>query len=164
VDNTFKTTIWQQFGAAIDMLENAMNACPDELWSDRTREPQFWYVAYHILFWLDLYLSDTAEEFAPPPPFGLEELDPSGRLPERPYTKAQLNSYLHHGRNKCRAAIEALTDNKANQRFMFGRVDLSFAELLLYNLRHVQHHAGQLNLILRQTTDSAPGWVFKAKH
>jgi hypothetical protein len=34
---------------------------------------------------------------------------------------------------------------------------------LLYNLRHVQHHAAQLNLILRQAVDSAPGWVGRAK-
>lgn len=26
--------IWQQFGAAIDMLNNAMNACPDDLWTE----------------------------------------------------------------------------------------------------------------------------------
>jgi hypothetical protein len=34
-------------------------------------------------------------------------------------------------------------------------------ELVLYNLRHVQHHAAQLNLILRQVVDAAPGWVSK---
>jgi hypothetical protein len=37
-----------------------------------------------------------------------------------------------------------------------------FAELLLYNLRHVQEHASQLNLILGQSTGSAPGWVARA--
>jgi len=36
-------------------------------------------------------------------------------------------------------------------------------ELLLYNMRHVQHHAAQLNLMLRQAVDSAPGWVAKTK-
>jgi hypothetical protein len=30
-------------------------------------------------------------------------------------------------------------------------------------MRHVQHHAGQLNLILRQKIDSAPRWVKKTK-
>jgi uncharacterized damage-inducible protein DinB len=40
---------------------------------------------------------------------------------------------------------------------------MSHAELLLYNMRHVQHHAAQLNLILRQKTESAPGWVARAK-
>ena len=36
-------------------------------------------------------------------------------------------------------------------------------ELLLHSMRHVQHHAAQLNLILRQSIDSAPRWVSRAK-
>ena len=35
-------------------------------------------------------------------------------------------------------------------------------ESLLYNMRHVQHHAAQLNLLLRQSTNSAPDWVARA--
>ena len=38
---------------------------------------------------------------------------------------------------------------------------MSNGELLLYNMRHVQHHAAQLNMLLRQATDSAPDWVSK---
>jgi hypothetical protein len=161
VDPFWKTIVWQQFGAAIDMLENAMRACPDELWSDRLKRPEFWYVAYHTLFWLDFYLSDSGEGFTPPAPFTLDELDPAGLLPERPYTKEELQSYLEHGRRKCRAAIEALTDEKARQRCGFERPDVTGAELFLYNMRHVQHHAAQLNLLLRQAIDAAPHWVAK---
>ena len=79
----WRTIIWQQFGAAIDMLDNALRACPDELWRgrlwDNPSEPpgyaEFWYLAYHALFWLDLYLSGAVEGFAPPAPFTLDELD-----------------------------------------------------------------------------------------
>jgi uncharacterized damage-inducible protein DinB len=35
-------------------------------------------------------------------------------------------------------------------------------ELLLYDLRHLQHHTAQLNLLLRQRTNSAPRWVGRA--
>ena len=171
MDTTLRTSIWQQFGAAIDMLENARRACPDPLWSDplwgdRSQPPesaQFWYVAYHTLFWLDFYLSGSVEGFAPPAPFTLGEMDPAGLLPERPYTKDELQTYLDHGRKKCRATIEALTDEKVRQRCRFPWGEVSFAELLLYNMRHVQEHASQLSLILGQTTNSAPGWVTKAK-
>jgi DinB family protein len=163
VDDLWKDVIWQQFGAAIDTLENALLACPEELWSDRSRRPEFWYLVYHTLFFLDLYLSESVEGFVPPMPFTLDELDPAGRLPERPYTKDELHTYLQHGRKKCQAKIQGLTDEKARQRCRFEWLDVSGAELLLYNLRHVQHHAAQLNLILRQTIDSAPGWVARAK-
>lgn len=155
--------LWQQFGAAIEMLENALLACPDPLWSDRSRRPEFWYLVYHTLFWLDLYLADSLEGFAPPAPFTLDELDPAGLLPERVYTKAELQAYLEHGRDKCRATIEAMNEEQARRRSGFEWIDVSRAELLLYNMRHVQHHAAQLNLILRQTIDSAPRWVAKAK-
>ena len=40
---------------------------------------------------------------------------------------------------------------------------MSVAELLLYNMRHVQEHAAQLSLFLGQRAGSAPGWVSKAK-
>lgn len=161
MDTFWRTIVWQQFGAAIDMLENAMLACPDELWSDRSQRPEFWYLVYHTLFFLDLYLADSVEGFVPPAPFTLDELDPAGLLPERPYTKDQLQTYLEHGRKKCRSTIDALTDDTARQRCGFEWVDVSVSELLLYNMRHVQHHAAQLNLILRQKIDSAPGWVAK---
>ena len=160
---SWRTIVWRQFGAAIDMLENAMLACPDELWGDRSKRPEFWYLVYHTLFWLDLYLSGSVEGFAPPAPFTLDELDPAGLLPERVYAKDELHRYLEHGRRKCRAALETLTDEQARERRRFPWRELSVAELLLYNLRHVQHHAAQLNLILRQQTDSAPGWVAQAK-
>jgi len=172
VDTTWREIIWQQFGAAIDMLENALRACPDKLWSarlwsDRSQRPEFsefWYVVYHTLFWLDLYLSGSVEGFAPPAPFTLDEIDPAGLLPERRYTKDELQSYLDHDRQKCRATIETLTDEKARQRCKFSWGKVSYAELLLDNMRHVQEHAAQLNLFLGQQIGSAAGWVAQAKN
>lgn len=154
-----KTVLWQQFGAAIEMLENAVRACPEELWGNRSEQPEFWYVVYHTLFFLDLYLSGSVEGFSPPSPFNLDEMDPRGLMPERVYTKDEMQAYLEHGRRKCRERIAALTEEKASERCRFTWGEMSFGELMLDNLRHVQHHAAQLNLILRQKTDSAPGWV-----
>jgi hypothetical protein len=159
VDATGKAVLWGQFGASLDMVENALRACPEALWSDRTRQPEFSYTVFHALFWLDLYLSGAAEGFAPPAPFTLDELDPAGLLPERAYRKDELLAYLDHGREKCRTTIAALTDERARARCRFAWGEVGFAELLVYNLRHVQHHAAQLNLILRQQTASAPRWV-----
>jgi hypothetical protein len=171
MDTAWKTIIWQQFGAAIDMLDNALRACPDQLWrerlwnnrSERPEYTQFWYIAYHTLFWLDFYLSGSADGFAPPAPFTLDELDPAGLLPERVYSQEELQTYLTYGRQKCQATIEALTDEKANRRCEFSWGQVSFAELLLYNMRHVQEHAAQLNLVLGQRAGSASEWVAKAK-
>jgi hypothetical protein len=58
--------------------------------------------------------------------------------------------------------IGALTGGRAAERYRFGNVDLNIGELHLYNMRHVQHHAGQLNLLLRQAADIGSGWTFRA--
>lgn len=166
MDEFCKSVVWSQFGASIDALGKAIDFCPEEVWGDPSKRPEswyeFWYLVYHTLFWLDLHLSGSAEGFAPPTPFGLEELDPAGLLPERVYSKAELQTYLRHCRHKCQTTIKSLTDETAQRTCTFPWVEMSFGELLLYNLRHVQHHTGQLNLILRQKIDDAPGWVFRA--
>lgn len=163
MDKNLKEVIWRQLGAAIDMLENCVAACPEEVWSDRTRQPEYWYMVYHTLFFLDLYLHGSLEGFHPPAPFNMDEIDPSGILPERVYTKDEMQSYLEHCRQKSRMTIKELTDERASERCEFPWVSMDFGELILSNMRHVQHHTAQLNLILRQKIDSAPRWVKAAK-
>jgi len=161
--NTWRDVVWGQFGAAIDSLERAIDACPEDLWGDRTQFPEYWYVVFHTLFFLDYYLSDSYEGFAPPAPFTLDELDPAGILPDRVYTQAELRTYLEYGRAKCLRVMESLTPERARAPRKFGSTEGTLAELLLYSMRHVQHHTAQLNLILRQKTNSAPLWVGRTK-
>lgn len=170
MDTYLKSAISQQFGATIDMLENVLHACPDHLWRVRLwDDPQlpesseFWYILYHTLFWLDLYLSGTVEGFAPPTPFTLDELDSTGILPERPYTKDELQTYLEHTRMKLRSTIDGLTDEEAHQVCKFSWGEVTFAGLLLDNMRHVQEHTAQLNMILGQRIRWSPKWVTNAK-
>ena len=159
--------LWGQFGAAIDMLENALQKCPPDLWAaplwdDPASPPglsEFWYVSYHTLFWLDLYLSGAVEGFTPPPPFTLDELDSAGVLPERQYSREELLTYLAHCRSKCRQTIGALTDESIRQRCVFPWGEVSFAELLLDNMRHVQEHGAQLNLVLGQKAGITNHWT-----
>ncbi len=163
----WKEIIWRQFGAAIETLDNALDACPAELWQARLwRESdiqpeftEFWYVAYHAIFWLDYYCSESADAFAVPPPFTHSELEMDAVLPERVYTKQELQTYLAYASAKCHAKIEGLVDANEPQRVRKNWRVTTVAELLLYTMRHVQEHAAHLSMFLGQKTDSAPGWV-----
>ena len=157
----WRSAIRQQFHAAIDMLDNAIKACPDSSWSGKGRQA-FWYLAFHVLIFLDLYLSPVGEpEFQPPPPFGRWELEDDVVIPETPYTKDELLGYVEHCRKRLDAVMAGMTEAWTIAPCPFSYRAMSNGELLLYNMRHVQHHAAQLNLLLRQTTDSAPQWVSK---
>jgi hypothetical protein len=149
----------RQLGASLAMIDVAMAACPDTLWDDGTREHAFWYLAYHALFWLDLHLHGSAEGFRPPAPFGLEELDPAGVLPPRTLTRTELRGYAEHCRRRIAEVMAGLDEENAARRCRFPWGEVPYVELLLYAMRHVQHHAGQLNLLLRQRTDVTPRWV-----
>lgn len=151
-----KRDIWRQFGASLDMLENAIRMCPVKLWDS---EKKFWYLAYHCLFWTDYYLTLNPTDFLPPPPYTLSEFDPSGAMPDRTYSKEEMLSYLEHSRKKCFELISGLTQGIANSRWINDYKNYSVFEMLLYNMRHVQHHTAQLNLLLRQEIDNAPRWV-----
>ena len=84
MDASFKETLWAQFGASIDMLENAINLCPTTHWNT---DRNFWYWAYHTMFWTDYYLTLEPANFQPPSPFTLSEFDSNGAMLERIYTK-----------------------------------------------------------------------------
>src|SRR5690606_16550616 len=104
--------LWRQFSKAIDMFGDQIRDCPDELWQARLWEDEpeqwvasgfstFWYIAYHTLFWLDLYLTGKEEQdFAPPAPFAIVEMDAGEELP-RMYTRDELLTYLAYCRQQC---------------------------------------------------------------
>ena len=162
MDNStsIKDAIWNQLGASIDMLENAINMCPDEHWDTALN---FWYTSYHCIFWTDYYLTTEPNKFEPPTPFTFSEFDPSGKKPDRTYTKAELLAYLEHCRQKANQLIIGLTAEKLNDRWVNDYKNFSLLEILFYNVRHIQHHSAQLNLLLRQTINNAPTWVSQAK-
>ncbi len=172
------TALWRQFGAAIDTLDDAIRACPENLWrgtlwtptwdADLTfKNSEFWNVCHHTLFWTDLYLFGTGDGFAPPAPFTTEELDPNGKLPERVYAKHELRTYLQYVRETCQRTLIALTDDEARRPCMFPWSKgnpVTYFELQLYNMRHAQEHASQLHLFLGQhNADDDFGWVPSAR-
>src|ERR1700747_2167243 len=120
MDALQRAATWRQFGAAIDMFEGAVKACPDALWTERIwpEEPpewfprcfaEFWYVGYHTLVWLDLYLTGLPEtDFAPPASFPQGEVDSPSTMPAKPFTKEQLSRYLRALRAKCHDALIGL--------------------------------------------------------
>ena len=164
MDPLWRAALWQQFGATIDMLENALVACPTPLWQERLwRDPpppefppqfaEFWYVTFHALVWLDLYLSGVPEEeFAPPAPFAQGELDSVEALPERPYTKEELHAYLASTRQKCHTTLVALTDEQARRPVEYPWSEgqpISFLELQLYTMRHGPRTCGPVEPVSR---------------
>lgn len=182
METWYSAALWRQLGAALDMLDQAVVACPDALWTEPLwRDPtagerfpsrfaEFWYVAFHTLTWLDLYLTAVPEhEFRQPAPFARGEIDSNETQPVQPYTTEDLRAYLASLRQRCQSTLLALTEEQACRPIAcypwIAEQPLSYLELQLYNLRHVQEHAAQLCLFLGQhaVPDEALDWVAQAR-
>jgi hypothetical protein len=161
--------IWSQFGASVDMLINVVSSCPDTYFETNKR---FYYLAFHSIIFLDYYLTIPPSEFSPMLPFTQKEkVDrPADAvddlIPDRIYSRRELVDYLNEIRSKGRRLIDSLGSDHTELRFTEGSgpddMDYPVLEILLYNMRHTQHHVGQLNLFMRMDLEKHMEWSFRA--
>ena len=174
----FRETLWKNFAASIDMLKNAITLWPEKYWDT---DKKFFYMAYHTTVFLDYYLAIPPKNFSSPLFYTLTEPHhiPGDAIddvvPDRIYSKKELLDYLQATRERCRKVITGLTEKRLKERWIDESDDMNLAlsgqdalnysvlEILFYNMRHVQHHAAQLNLLLRQKINNAPDYVSQAK-
>lgn len=154
-----------QYEAALSTLGRAVQQCPAELWSRPVARFPFCQTAYHTLFFTDLYLGLDLESFRSqafhrehPDLFGdYEQIE--DRDPVCVYDKSPIMTYLHFCRAKAIEVITAETAASLAAADTFQRKLSSRAELHLYNIRHIQHHAAQLILKLRADPDLKMPWI-----
>lgn len=155
-----RVAIRSQYRAALDMLEMAVNRCPESLWDDATDRNRFWRVAYHAAFFTHLYLSDSLREFVPwNVALTRLRLQDLGRDAEgvEPCSKDDILAYLTVVRRVVDERVPSL-DLAAESGFDWLKCDK--LELQLYNIRHVQHHTGELMERLGSRAGVEVEWVF----
>jgi len=147
-----KSILTNQFEAALCMMDHCIRACPPEHWEGKIANRTFRWVAYHTLFWLDLYLSPGDEDAFVLRDFhhrgGDEREDTVG--PGAGLSKDETLAYVLICRLKTLAVLAAETAESLQGPGGFSYRPNTRGELHIYNLRHVQHHAGQLSAYLRR--------------
>lgn len=161
----YKETVSNQYQAALRTVSRCIDQCPDEIWNELVGNLKFCQVAFHTLFFTDIYLGknlaaayeqsfhlENAEVFE-----GYEELEKGP--PKAIYTRSFINDYLNHCREKASQVIAQETEESLSKRPGFDWHEVSRAELHFYNIRHIQHHAAQMSLRLRLDTGEGVDWV-----
>jgi DinB superfamily len=157
-----------QYHAALAMLRQAIQDCPDDLWFSREPRNAYWQVAYHALFFAHFYLMPEESAFRPweghqsnvQHPDGIPgRADPTSSLPliPRPYTKAEALAYWMICDEMVDEGVDALDLTSANCGFSWYTMPKLDHQIL--NIRHIQHHTAQLADRLRAATDAGTRWV-----
>ncbi|MDZ4684247.1 MAG: DinB family protein [Planctomycetaceae bacterium] len=152
----FQQCVTSQFEAALCMLKEAIEQCPPEHWDGRIAQLTFRQVAYHTLFFVDVYLSPSEQGFE------LRELHQRGGDEREPIpcpglSQVETLAYLTICREKLLATLAAESPETLQGPSGFAHRRFSRGELHLYNLRHVQHHTGQLSAHLRRVDERFRG-------
>ena len=163
--DTFKQLIANQYEAVFCTLNACIDRCPDSAWHAPVRDHLFCQSVFHALFYADFYLGQNQQPFRQQPFhrnnqqfFGdYEELE--DRKPELRYDKAPIKKYLEHCREKAAQVLAAETAETLAARSGFEWLAFSRAEVHVYNIRHLQHHAAQLSLRLRIDAGTDVPWV-----
>jgi hypothetical protein len=144
-----------QFEAALCIMNDCLTKCPPAHWDGMVGKYPFWLVAYHTLCFTDLYLSpsEAAFEFREVHPCGWKEFNEE--YPSRRFEQNELVAYLAICRTNAVETIARETAESLEAPAGFDWLsNLSRGELHLYNMRHVQHHTGQLSAYLRRADES----------
>ena len=148
-----KTSLTSQHEASLCMLRDCIAACRDDLYEGMIAHGSFRYVAYHALFFTDLYLTPTEDAFT------LREIhrtggDERGDGLSPGVPKDRLLPYLQVCREKAIEIVANETEQSLAGPSGFSWRKCSRLELHIYNIRHVQHHTGQLSAYLRRVDPS----------
>ncbi len=157
-----------QYHAALAMLKQAVEACPEDLWDAGDGSPAFWRVAYHTLFFTHLYLQPSVEAFRPWEHHreGCERLgQDSGTAESQPgpaaaYTRQDILSYWEFCSRLVDSMVDQLDLDAAECGFPW--YDLPKLDHQINNIRHIQHHAALLAGRLRLKRGTDLRWVGRA--
>jgi hypothetical protein len=166
-DSTLRSTLKSQYHAALAMLRETIERCPEDLWSSAEHLNAFWQLAYHTLFYTHLYLQPDEASFLPweHHQSGVQNEDglagpPNADstlplIPQR-YSRDDVLAYWDVCNGLVDGAI-ATTILDGPSGFFWYKV--SKLELQFINIRHIQHHTAQLADRLRSANDIGTQWV-----
>ena len=138
-----------QFEAGLCMLHQCVERCQPQFWEGQIASITCRQVAYHTLFFVDLYLSPSEQAFV------LRDLHATGGDEREPRFSPglppdQTLAYVALCRQKAAQTLAAETPESLAGPSGFSWYPISRGELHLMSLRHIQHHTGQLSAYLRR--------------
>lgn len=145
-----KTILTGQFEASLSMLHQCVQYCPPEHWEGKIANQTFRTIAYHTLFFVDYYLAPNEDAFQ------MRELHERGgdeRIDGKSspgLSRQDTLGYVQVCSSKLLETMASETAASLEGPSGFSWLPMSRGELHVYNIRHIQHHTGQMSAYLRR--------------
>jgi len=144
-----KQVIQSQYLAALAMLKQVVEKCPESVWYDPSEKFRVWSKAYHTIFFVHLYLQDTEKDFVE----WEKHHDPDGDVP---FTKDEVLEYLAFVEKQ---VMDRVPNINLDAESGFHWYPVNKLELQLINIRHIQQHTGELYETLGTRENIELDWI-----
>ncbi|MFW9904037.1 MAG: DinB family protein [Candidatus Thorarchaeota archaeon] len=149
-----------ELGAAFAMLENAIIHADERVWNNSEDLHPFWSIAYHTIFFCHFYFSDfnpnivnVEEEYQLPNYMSQWKKSYDFDLSvESVPSKELLLQFLKETREELRSRFSSEVSSQIGELATAWSLDETMPKgtMLLYVMRHIMQHVGELNILLRR--------------
>jgi hypothetical protein len=143
-----KNEIVSQLRSSLKMLINTIDECPEQTWTDEATGNAYWRIVYHSLYYTSLYLVQNVSLFTPWEKhltnYNRLGSTTAGNEPiiiDTVYSRDEMKGYAESILNSCEFFIQ---DSNMYEPSGYEWLPMDTFEKHLYNIRHLQHHIGQL--------------------
>lgn len=156
MENNFMATyLEKRFNLYIDVFEDIIDRCPDELWNKRSSGYIFWHQIIHALGGTYLFFRDEKINFFDGIADGINGLSINNELDAEPqdvikelYTKNDLLNICNGTRTQCEKWFKGKND--AWLYLPFKMIDnLTNFSVTIGQLEHIMYHIGHCEAIFR---------------
>ena len=139
------------------MLANLIEACPEEQWTARDSGSPFWQQIMHALTGIQFWFREADEGFAAPD-FGHGPIPDLDIVPVYSLTREQVREYRRIVAKRVDAFFSKMDDIRLMQT---SRIydECTCADIVIMQIRHIQHHVGSCNCLLRSNLAGTVGWL-----
>ena len=160
---TITMALKHQYDYSLTMLQDMIDVCPNNLWTERNGLFPFWQQLYHALYWNDYNIQESRDGkkiFC----WKIEknishELDKNKTDFFEYITKDELNSYIHKFIEKKERFFNSMTDTLLLEPILYRQDGLTYFDIIANQIRHIMYHVGHCDCILRDNGYPVSAWL-----
>jgi hypothetical protein len=146
----------RQLDPSIKMLQDLIDVCPDQVWTSSGDGRPFWQQIMHALISVQFWFREADEAFRPPD-LGQGPVPDLDVEPGFSVSKESVKDYLSVIVRRIDAFFLRLSEEKlTSPSSIYNKV--SYADIAVGQIRHLQHHVGYCNAILHLRDLKAVAW------
>lgn len=156
LSDTMIVVMRRLFEPTVTMLKQLIEVCPDDFWRDSTNK--YWRHVFHATTSMKFWFRQEKDEEFSIPDFGKDIKEALDEECTDYPTKEEMTMYVDSISNQAFKFIDDLNDEGLLKPCVLYE-EITKADVILMQIRHVQHHVGYCNSILNSNHLKALEWV-----